>query len=520
MLKKTLLILLLTLSISVQSFAAAKIVDKTPVIDTAAVDSYTTKVTTPPVTAHKPSISASIGPAANYTKDMTTGCKVFNPAPESGESVSWSGACTDGYASGSGVLQWYSNGQATDLYNGEINNGKRHGTGTFRWKDGSSYEGGWANHKYDGNGIYTDEHGTVDNATFVSGKYNGKGFRTKKDGTIFSFIAVNNKFVKTQNFVNANGCFIADMKADTKTGLLGGDNFGWRAADYNLTAMPTYTWDGNCINGFADGTGILTINGTVKYKYSDSFLDFEQKQTVDANNGNIYGNVSYSVTNKRQYGNQLHNLDWYRGSRSFYNYYFYGNILSKSEYDAVNSKTQNDIQDFSSATNAPSQALNDAINNESVDAARSENIYRLIMELHPNTKEERRARYRLDYLQAYNSTRYDIDLGNFISTYSKNDPDKLVPKAKDRLAAEAAHEARREAERNSSYRTSSSGGWKLSYTNKTSSGSAYAIACNAGRAEFVMKNDSNPGWFNVPTTSSHSFQAFRSLDEAANYACN
>ena len=36
------------------------------------------------------------------------GCKVANPFPRPGESITWSGECKNGFAQGSGVLQWYS----------------------------------------------------------------------------------------------------------------------------------------------------------------------------------------------------------------------------------------------------------------------------------------------------------------------------------------------------------------------------------------------------------------------------
>lgn len=64
------------------------------------------------------------------------GCKVENPYPNPKETVSWTGACTDGMAAGFGVLQWYYDGIPTSGYVGEFQAGKRHGVGQHTQVDG------------------------------------------------------------------------------------------------------------------------------------------------------------------------------------------------------------------------------------------------------------------------------------------------------------------------------------------------------------------------------------------------
>ena len=35
------------------------------------------------------------------------GCKVWNPAPEEGETASWAGQCQNGLVQGHGVIKWF-----------------------------------------------------------------------------------------------------------------------------------------------------------------------------------------------------------------------------------------------------------------------------------------------------------------------------------------------------------------------------------------------------------------------------
>jgi hypothetical protein len=72
-------------------------------------------------------------------------CKVWNPNPIPNESVTWSGGCTDGYASGMGLLRWMVNGMLDVEFEGRYANGKRNGHGVLKTSDGQSIEGDWLN---------------------------------------------------------------------------------------------------------------------------------------------------------------------------------------------------------------------------------------------------------------------------------------------------------------------------------------------------------------------------------------
>ena len=72
-------------------------------------------------------------------------CKIWNPAPQPNESVTWTGDCKDGFASGKGVLLWFENGKKDMEYDGVYMNGKRNGPGTIIAPDGKREQGVWVN---------------------------------------------------------------------------------------------------------------------------------------------------------------------------------------------------------------------------------------------------------------------------------------------------------------------------------------------------------------------------------------
>ena len=72
-------------------------------------------------------------------------CKIWNPEPQPNESVTWSGECKDGYASGEGTLRWTENGKPDVEFTGRYANGKRNGRGVIVTPDGKRIEGEWLN---------------------------------------------------------------------------------------------------------------------------------------------------------------------------------------------------------------------------------------------------------------------------------------------------------------------------------------------------------------------------------------
>jgi len=132
---------------------------------------------------------------ADWMADPNTGCRVWN-APwnrlKPKDTISWSGSCVDGLASGRGVLQCFNDGKPTSRYEGDIRQGKINGRGTYvmvygmqyegEWRDGSlngsgimtskigaRYEGEWRNHKPHGKGTFRDSNGNVYTGTWTNG---------------------------------------------------------------------------------------------------------------------------------------------------------------------------------------------------------------------------------------------------------------------------------------------------------------------------------------------------------------
>ena len=100
-------------------------------------------------------------------------CKVWNPGPEAGETLTWSGDCVDGKASGSGRLVWRGS-YGKQVYEGEYRDGKEHGRGTFI-SDDNRYEGEFRNGKKNGQGTQTWASGQTYEGEWRNGKPHGEG---------------------------------------------------------------------------------------------------------------------------------------------------------------------------------------------------------------------------------------------------------------------------------------------------------------------------------------------------------
>ena len=125
------------------------------------------------------------------------GCHVWNLDPQPNKTITWSGACVDGIASGEGRMVWRDSGGTItyaggihdgkydgrgtqtlsngDRYEGGWSDGKRHGRGTYTWPDGHRYEGGWSDGKMHGLGTFTYSNGNRYEGSWSDGKPNGFG---------------------------------------------------------------------------------------------------------------------------------------------------------------------------------------------------------------------------------------------------------------------------------------------------------------------------------------------------------
>lgn len=118
-----------------------------------------------------------------WIKDLKTGCAVWNSYPGPNDTVTWSGGCVGGKATGKGVLQWYQEGKPGSHYEGEYKDGKLHGNGVYTWADGDRYEGEFKEGKKHGRGVYTWAHGRRYEGEFKDGELDGNGVYTGAEGT-------------------------------------------------------------------------------------------------------------------------------------------------------------------------------------------------------------------------------------------------------------------------------------------------------------------------------------------------
>lgn len=99
-------------------------------------------------------LSATSG-ASGFYKPSVQGCNVWDAEPAAVETVSWTGACVNGLAEGTGVLDWTVAGKPDVHYEGAMKQGKMSGKGRLVWPTGSTYTGDFADDKPSGRGVRT-----------------------------------------------------------------------------------------------------------------------------------------------------------------------------------------------------------------------------------------------------------------------------------------------------------------------------------------------------------------------------
>ena len=89
----------------------------------------------------------------DWVADPSSGCRVWNPNPQGNETISWSGACREGFAEGRGVLQWFRKNRPAERYEGELRAGRENGYGVLT-KPKARYEGEFRDGMAQGLGHY------------------------------------------------------------------------------------------------------------------------------------------------------------------------------------------------------------------------------------------------------------------------------------------------------------------------------------------------------------------------------
>ena len=118
------------------------------------------------------------------------GCYLWNPNLQENETVSWSGDCVSGLASGSGTRKWVSEGGVSED-TGLLRNGKAHGHWVLRFANGTVSKGSFVDGKANGLFVIHAADGTVAEGPMVEGKRHGRWVARSPDGSTQTITYVN-----------------------------------------------------------------------------------------------------------------------------------------------------------------------------------------------------------------------------------------------------------------------------------------------------------------------------------------
>ena len=188
---------------------------------------------------------AAVGGDADWIVDAKSGCAAWNPSPSSNETITWSGACANGRANGSGVLHWFKRGKPSGRIQGSFRDGRLSGPGIAEFASGNTYRGEFRDSKIYGRGVFSFANGDRYEGELQDGLFNGLGIYMYSDGTWYEGEFVDDDFHGRGVWGDASG---ERYEGDFQYGLQNG--FG------------TYTWpDGSRYMG-AWRDGRMTGKGT------------------------------------------------------------------------------------------------------------------------------------------------------------------------------------------------------------------------------------------------------------------
>jgi len=140
-----------------------------------------------------------------WIADARTGCKVWNTNPQPNETVTWSGACQNGFAQGHGTLQAFLNERPIEHFEGEYRDGKAAGYGVAMSPNGDSYMGDWKDGRRNGHGVLTVSNDYRYDGEWRNGRKNGHGVLIANDGFHYNGEWRDNQKTGREAAVDSNG---------------------------------------------------------------------------------------------------------------------------------------------------------------------------------------------------------------------------------------------------------------------------------------------------------------------------
>jgi hypothetical protein len=120
---------------------------------------------------------------SHWLVDAQTGCAVYDANAHAGDTVSWSGACLDGYADGDGTAAFSSQDKVFESFTGNFARGvAQDGHVSVAWGDGWTYDGNSAHGLFNGAGTLVNDKRDRFEGNWVDGQMNGHGTVIRANG--------------------------------------------------------------------------------------------------------------------------------------------------------------------------------------------------------------------------------------------------------------------------------------------------------------------------------------------------
>ena len=113
------------------------------------------------------------------------GCSVWNPGLQPGATVTWTAACVDGVAQGTGTLTWTVS-EGTQTETGHLQDGKYNGGWVLRFASGNVAKGPFENGEQNGHWAVRAPDGRVEEGPMVDGERHGDWVLRDVDGNVLA----------------------------------------------------------------------------------------------------------------------------------------------------------------------------------------------------------------------------------------------------------------------------------------------------------------------------------------------